>query len=63
MHLAILRVTFCLAAPGNRPNMTLKPPFAGHALVLLATDSHCGQNFIFATLKLSVGALSIMAIF
>ena len=58
MLLSILHVPFCLAPPGNRPDMTLNAPFAGHALVLLATHSHCGQNFIFATLKLSVGALS-----
>lgn len=58
MLLAILHVPFCLAAPGNRPNMTLNAPFARRALLLLAMHSHCGQNFIFATLKLSLRALS-----
>ncbi len=47
MLLAILHVPFCLAAPGNGPDMTLNAPFAGHALLLLAAHSHCGQNFIF----------------
>ena len=56
--LAILHVPFCLAPPGNGADMTLNAPFAGHAPVLLAAHSCGGQNLVFATLKLSVGALS-----